>query len=403
MKKRVAMTLISLAILCQVLAVRATTASRQQQNHPAPTGLALEVTYYKDKPPAYATVPGPDAKLNGAWYGLFRRVPSWQPSVEDLPVRAVNVISRLEGDAVRIVVSVYLGVKLFEKEQRVAAYRVRENEEISVEGLSRFGVEPFEIRVVRVNPLAVGPPSIVNRTESIEVVGVKVNDTTFPSYTVTLRNVSNKSVDALGVKVFADGRPDGISLPFGKQGRYLIAAGATQDIFVLGAKTALATPEGYLPDSPSHQEILIHTAVFDDGSYEGEVKTAADFRAFKAGSKIQIARLLTLIEEALNWSEPNVATALERLKAKVASLSTTVEPTALNDLLKEFPSFNKEGKAGLKQAVEVSLAGDRLGFLKRIEEFKKANGQADDPQAFRAWLSSTKEIYEQWLSRLLAG
>jgi hypothetical protein len=402
MKKRVLMTLISLAVVCQVLVVRATTASRQQQNHPAPTGLALEVTYYKDRPPAFVTVPGPDSKLNGAWYALFRRVPSWQPPAEALPVRAVNVLSRLEGDAVRVEVSVYLGVQLFEKEQRVAAYRVRENEKISVEGLSRFGVEPFEIRVVRVNPLATSPPSIVNKTEAIEVVGVKVNETTFPSYMVTLRNISGKNVDALGVNVFADGRQNGSSMPFGKRGEYLIAAGATQDIFVLGAKVARTTPEGYLPDSPSHQEIFIHTAVFDDGSYEGETKTAADFRGFKAGSKIQIARLLALIEEALNSSDPNVATSLERLRAKVASLSTTVETATLNDLLKEFPSFNKEEAAGLKRAVEVSLAGDRLEFIKRIGEFEKASAQADDPQAFRTWLSSNKEIYEKWLSRLRA-
>jgi hypothetical protein len=403
MKKRVAIALISLALMCQALAVRAATAdSQQQQNHPAPTGLALEVTYYKDRPPAYATVPGPDSKPNGAWYALFRRVPSWQPPTEALPVRAVNVISRLEGETVRIVVSVYLGVQLFEKEQAVATYRVLENEKITVEGLSRFGVEPFEIRVVRVNPLAASPPSIVNRTESIEVVGLKVNNSTFPSYTVTLRNISGKNVDALGVKVFADGRQNGISLPFGKRGECLIAAGATQDIFVLGAKTARATPEGYSPDSPSHQEILIHTAVFDDGSYEGETKTAADFRAFKAGSKIQVARLLALLEEALDSSEPNVMAALERLKAKAASLSTTVETATLKDLLKEFPSFNKEEAAGLKQAVAVSLAGDRLEFIKRIGEFEKASAQADDPQAFRAWLSSTKEMYEQWLSRLRA-
>lgn len=403
MNRRLAMTLISMAIVCQALAVRATTASRQQQNHPAPTGLALEVTYYKDRPPAFETVPDPDSRLNGAWYALFRRVPSWQPSAEDLPVRAVNVLSRLEGDAVRIEVSVYLGAQLFEKEQAVAAYRVRENEKISVEGLSRFGVEPFEIRVVRVNPLAAGQPSIVNRTDSIEVVGVKVNDSTFPSYTVTLRNISGKNVEALGVRVLADGRQNGSSMPFGKQGQHLIEAGATHDIFVLGAKTARATPEGYLPDSTPNQVILIHTVVFDDGSYEGETKTAADFRGFKAGSKIQVARLLALLEEALNSSDPNVRASLERLKAQVSSLSTAVETETLNDLLKEFPSFTVEEAAGLKRAVAASLAGDRLGFLKCIGEFEKASVQSDDPKAFREWLSSNKAIYEQWLSRLRAG
>jgi hypothetical protein len=399
MSKRIAIILIALAIACQGLVVQASP-SRQQQTKPAPTGLALEVTYYKDRPPAYLTVPGPESKLNGAWFGLFRRVPSWQPPLEALPVRAVNVLSRLEGDSVRIEVSVYLGVRFFEKEQPVATYRVRENEKISVDGLTRFGAEPFEIKVLRVNPIITNLPSIVNKTDSIEVVGVKANDTTFPSYTVTVRNLSSQNVAALEINLLVNGQNRGGSLPRRRNGKPLIETGATQEIFVLGAKIAQETPGGYVPDSPPNQEILISTAVFEDGSYEGEAETAARFKGFESGSKIQVPRLIALLQEAVNSTDQSVVAQLEKLKAQAAALSTHVETTALNDLQKDFPALTREAKASLKTSIEVALAGEKFEFLKRIQEFEKTGAQSSDANAFRAWLSASKESYEKWLSQL---
>jgi hypothetical protein len=49
-----------------------------QQDVPAPTRLALEVTFYPGRQPAYETVPGPDSKPSGAWFGFFGRIASWQ-------------------------------------------------------------------------------------------------------------------------------------------------------------------------------------------------------------------------------------------------------------------------------------------------------------------------------------
>jgi len=399
MKRRVAISLISLAIVCQVLAVRAN-ASRQQKALPEPTGLALEVTYYKDRPPAYTAVPGPDAKLKGAWYSLFRRVPSWQPPADVLPVRAVNVISRLEGESVRIEVSVYLGVRLFEKEQMVATYRVRENEKVSVDGLRQFGAEPFEIKVLRVAPIPTNLPSIVNRTESIEVVGVRTNDSTFPSYTVTLRNLSGKNVAALEIGVLVNGRNEASALPRRRAGKTLIEAGATKEILVLGAKNTQLTSVGYQPDSPPNQDILISSAVFEDGSYEGEAEAAARFKGFEFGSKLQVPKLIALLEEAANSNDRSVRTSLANLKAQAALLSSKVERAALNDFLEGFPSLTPEAKAGLRTPIEVAMAGERFELLRSIQEFEKASAPAADTTAFRAWLSAKKESYQTWLSQL---
>src|SRR5882724_13699596 len=89
-----------------------------QQDASAPTRLALEVTFYPGRSPAYETVPGPDSKPSGAWFSLFAHVASWQASAGAPQAKAVRVVSRVEGDAVRVTVSTLSGRKALEDEKR---------------------------------------------------------------------------------------------------------------------------------------------------------------------------------------------------------------------------------------------------------------------------------------------
>src|SRR5215213_7581833 len=187
MHKRLITTLVALAAACLAFAAAAVT-THGQQTRPQPTGLALEITYYEGRPPAYQAVPGPEANFNGGWFALFGRVPASQPPANSLPVQAVNIISRLENGAVRIKVSVFLGVRFQEKEAEVATYNVREGESVHVRELTRFGVVPFGVKVVHVNPIQTGVPAVLNRTASIAFINIEMIPSTLPSYKLTLRN-----------------------------------------------------------------------------------------------------------------------------------------------------------------------------------------------------------------------
>lgn len=106
----------ALVLMCQV-SVAQPAAPAVQPIPSAPTGLALEITYSKGLPPAFSTVVGPCCKPGGAWYSLFGRTQP-DPSVPaSLPVQAVDGRSRLEGELVRVTVSVFLGVRFFDKKR----------------------------------------------------------------------------------------------------------------------------------------------------------------------------------------------------------------------------------------------------------------------------------------------
>src|SRR5262249_27395363 len=328
------------------------------------------------------------------------RCPSWNPPACASPVTSVGIQPRLEGDAVRIAVAVLFGERFNEKESSVSTHLVRENEKITIGELTRFGVEPFEIKLVRVTQNLTIHPQVTSQAGSIAVVGIEAKRSTLPSYKISLQNLSSRSVMAFGVEVLANGQKALISMPQGKEGEPLIPPGAVYELSAAGAKGAILSSEGYQPISPQFQEIVITAAMFEDNSYEGDAKTAALFRAFMIGRKIQVARLIPLMQNATDTTELNVSVTVNRLKTQVSSLSNDVEAPELDGLLKEFPTLSVDAKESLKKGIEAASRGVKTDLLINLQKFEKPGSISLDAQAFQTWLRDNKEKYEKWLSRL---
>jgi hypothetical protein len=371
-----------------------------QLDVPGPTRLALEVTYYQGRKPAYETVPGPDSKPSGAWFGLFGRIASWQPPAGAEPIEAVRVISRVEGDAVRVIVSTLSGSKALENEQRVGTYLIRETEKISIDDLKQFGIEPFQIKLVRVNPnIPPVPPVILKGVESVVVINSMAKETTLPSYRIILRSQSNKNIVGLGVDVVAGGRVQITSKPRGIDGQPLIPAGKEYWLTVAAPNRAQETPGGYVPTSPTDQQILIKGAVFDDGTYEGDAETAVAVRGYQAGEKMVLPRLIPLLESALNSSNADLIEALKNLESQVSSVGSDADPQIVKTLTSEFPQAS-DTRREIKETMEVSATTIKSTLLKEIHTLQNAGAQSLNADLYRTWLTKTRERYEKWLSRL---
>jgi hypothetical protein len=295
---------------------------------------------------------------------------------------------------------VLLGVRFVEEVKPVSTHLIHENEKISISELTRFGVEPFEVKVVRVtNSLAINP-AITSQAGSIAVVGIVPRNSTPPIYKVSVQNLSRQNVMALGVEVLVNGQKRGISMPQGQEGRPLIAPGAVYELGARGATDALLTPEGYQPYSHPIQGIVITAAMFEDNSYEGDAKTAALFRAFMTGRKIQVARLLPLMQATADPTESEVSAAANRLMTQVSSLSIDVETSLVDRLLVDFPTLSADERERLKKGIEATLLSVKKDLLRELQVFVKPRSQSLDAQAFQTWLRVNKERYEKWLSKL---
>ena len=372
-----------------------------QQEVPALTRLTLEVTFYPGRKPAYQTVPGPESKPSGAWYGFFGRTESWQAPAGTEPIEAVRLISRVEGDAVRVTVSTLSGRKALENEQPVGTYLIRETEKISIDDLKRFGIVPFQIKLVRVNPtIPPVPPVILKGVESVVVINSMAKETTLPSYRIILRNQSNKNIVGLGVDVVAGGRVQLTSKPRGIDGQPLIAAGKEYWLTVAAPNRAQSTLGGYVPTSPSDQQIQIKASVFDDGTYEGDAEMAAAVRGYQAGEKMVLPRLIPLLEGALNFSNASLTEALKKLESQVSSVGTDADPQIVQTLTAEFPQERDARSREVKATMEVTATTIKSNLLKEIHMLENERAESLNGDLYRTWLTKTRERYEKWLSRL---
>lgn len=140
---------------------------------------------------------------------------------------------------------------------------------------------------------------VTNKTQSIEVVTAERDQS---SIRLVLRNISNKSVDGLQVRV---------------------GDVAIQTEF-LG--TDFTFPPGSLHEEnyPTQQDsrnrgVIVLCVVFEDGSSEGVPKYIKQIENNRLGEKTQTRRALLLIDKALAHSNIN-AEVLENLKREVSSL-----------------------------------------------------------------------------------
>lgn len=393
--------LFSLFILFTVGLIVPAAKLHAQQEVPGPTRLALEVTFYAGRKPAYQTVPGPESKPSGAWYGLFGRVASWQATAGAQPIEAVRVISKIEGDAVRVTVSTLSGSKALENEQRVGGYLIRETEKISIDDLKQVGIEPFQIKLVRVNPTMLPvPPVILKGVESVAVINSMARETTLPSYRIILRNLSNKNIVGLGVDVVAGGKIEITSKPRGIDGQPLIPAGKEYWLTVGAPNRAQPTAGGYEPTSPSDQQIQIKTAVFDDGTYEGDAEAAAAVKGYQAGEKMVLPKLIPLVEGALNSSNGNLPEALRQFESQVSAVVTDADSQIVQTITAEFPQDRAARSREIKATMEVTATTIKSNLLKEIHMLQNERAQQLNQELYRTWLSKTKERYDKWLSRM---
>src|SRR5687768_12775105 len=98
--------------------------------------------------------------------------------------------------------------------------------------------------------------------------------------------------------MLVNGRLRSSGMPQNKDGEPLILAGATYEFKRELNNDALQSGGGYAPEPAPNQAVVIRTAIFDDGTYEGDAKYAGQYRGFALGRRTQLARLIALYREA---------------------------------------------------------------------------------------------------------
>jgi hypothetical protein len=366
--------------------------AQSQPARPSATGLAVEVTYFEGRGPAYEPVRR--TKLprgEGSWFGLFGRVKEWQLPTGAQPVSAVRVVPYLDGDTVKVTVSVLRGEKFLDVEDIVGTYTVRENEGIAIDSLRDFGVEPFKLKLIRVAPQTPEVPTVLNKTRSLEVVGIEPIVATLPRYKLTLHNLSEKNVSAIRINTMRDGNLSLSGMPQGEEGKPLVEAGSFKELNEMMVTRAETTAAGYSPAAPRGQQIVLATLVFEDGSYEGDPEPAATYRGHTIGNRAELKRIVGLLEDALASSS-----SIEKVRTQLSNLSYDFDQSDMAVLASAFPEIDRNK---LQTHIDVAMHLLRKEVFDNLDRFQPGPGSAD----FRVYLQTMKDRYAGWLLRLDAA
>jgi hypothetical protein len=371
----------------------------QQQNKSASGDLALEIDDIHGQP-SFSPIP-----FTLLFY-QFTKVVGWQrPSSQTTDPSAVKLVCNREGDSVRIDVSVLLGQ--FDKldtprslkgipEKTVAVYFAKQDETIYLRELPEYGIEPFEIKVVSAKPPVATAPQIINKTKAVEVAGVEESR---QQYHLSLKNISSKNIIAFNLYVPSrEGKSS--QMVQGTQDRPAIKSGALYEMDVHISTGGHITPQGYVPDPVEQPKIVIGTVVFDDGTFEGETEAAADIEARQKGRKVQLSRIVELLESILDAPEDDTAAVIEKLRTQVSALTEEADMSVVDELMSRYPTLSAQSKGALAAGVKMGLNGGKQEMLFEIKEFERARAAANGNMRYRTWVSRIKEQYDKLISPL---
>lgn len=368
-------------------------AATAQEYKPAPAEpLSLKSQRFRTDQPGYCPLSA--ANCGMTFYDTyFRRLDSWKQEEGARRVISVSAASCLEGESVHITVKLHRGERFYESDELVDSFRLRAGEEYTVEKLRQHGIEPYVFAVVKRLRAGAAPPRVENLTQSIQVEDVRVDEEA-AALRIRLRDVSGRMPMAVQLEVRRGRESLGFMPRLGERGRPVINTGQTVEIkYALGA---VADPKGasvtQVPDT-----LVVESALFADGGYEGKPGPAATAAAQIEGFNLQLARIVPLLDEAFAWPAAETRAAAARLLSRVEALDTKADPAAVEELRRRFAGLPAEQLELLGGNVEWGMHHMRGELLAELRSLS-ASPDARLP-SFADWLRAKHESFAERLAR----
>lgn len=384
--------------------------AQEQPAQAAPHNLAIQVVGRPHNSP----MPVLESPSDGGFMESVPppRLPNWKQPAGTPPLTRVRLRYNYEGAGVRINAAVVFddseaidppGPKYGPKEQALGSYFAQEGETVTLSELARFGFAPMALKIVKAVPRETEsvpplPPLLDNPLKSVTVVSFECDTQSTSACRMLLRNLANKNIIALDVYSEHAGGRNSQSVE-GTPAAPLIAPGATYENRIsvsLGGQGGRMTPQGFVPDAPQQRTVVLGTVVFADDTYEGEVNKAAEVIARRRGRQLQLARVVTLLQNTAEAQEQDSTSTLDKLKAQVSSLRIDADAALVDELLARFPELSKEyGRTLIVQEVMSGLKYGREEAVRQLAEIE--NVRARNPQGFnfQQMLRAVREQLEQ--------
>lgn len=348
-----------------------------------PSGLVLEVSTRASGPAAEISLA--TRTPNGFWTSNIDRIKDFKPATPTAGNQVVNFEAILVDEKAQLKVSIFSGSRFREFEELIATYTLAVGESAEIKELAKFGYIPPRISLKPVAPTIASVPGVSNNSRSLKVT-VSPTASTLPSFNAKIRNLSNKPVMGIAMSTARGETIHLTTMQRNLDGSPLIPPGATLEKNI----KLVSGRDGQRADT-----FNIESVVFADGSFEGRVEAAAQFRVYWHTEKAALEGIVPVLRSAANASARPDLPALIRM---VETAGRNLPRSAVDAMLTEFPDHQPLHKTFEKWFVpgRTVVLQQIVGALRRLDT---ESARFTDAEVVAAVAELSRQTQE-WLDRV---
>ena len=314
-----------------------------------------------------------------------------QPDSSGQPITSkVFVAARQLGTQWEVKVSIGKGEFYDAGDTMVGEFLLNLNELASVKEITRFGLSPIQVGVLRIIRQQAGYPGFSNSTQSVSLESIEANNLPDP-YKLQLRNNSQNDLIAIQYNTFREGRflelkwlSHGLSDP-------LIKAGESYKLAVSSEDKSCGDADGYHPNQSDRLDLV--SAVFADGSFEGQSGLPALIKGAAFGNRLRLERVVQALRSA--GDDPTEIEA--QLKYLKDSINEETEPYMIETLRTILPPLPPDATPVLEGFIRSGMHDVKVNLIRDANRFESLK-RAGNLRLTETWTALTKAKYEHWLA-----
>ena len=250
-------------------------------------------------------------------------------------------------------------------QRKVGTWEANLSQSVVLSELERFGIEPVSLRLVPASGADVPQPRTATNVPSL---ALEIAGADRVKYKIEVRNLSSRGVLAFHINPAAGA---------GSGTKPAIAPGGTRDIIMP------------VPRNGPPSVVVLDAAVFDDGTWEGEVHIAAMLAARHVGDAFQYRQIGKAFDDAPGNKGMDDSAAVVEITAEIGKLSEEPEPGMIEQVRHQFPELepDKEEDTILRSEIATALHADKQWILVRLKALQDGSSQRSQPTLAKWWNS----------------
>ncbi len=274
---------------------------------------------------------------------------------------------------------------------KVGEFRLTLNQRVTVPEVSRFGLTPIRVGVVKIIRDEADKPYFRSLARSISVESIEAKNLPEP-YKVKLKN--NSPNDLVAIQYNSHREHKFIGLKWFSPGHLkpMMKSGETYEFAVSSEDNTCGDVNGYRPGQSDQVELV--SAVFADGTYEGQTGLAALIKGTAFGNRRQLERVMETIRF---YTDADPAEVVSQLNYLQEAMTEETQPYMAESVRMMIPSLPADAASELNSFIRSGMHEVKVSLMRDVQYFQSLKRE-DNSLLNQEWLKQTIKKYKRWLT-----